>query len=125
MTFWASRWRLPLLWSAVILVLTSWPSPRIGIEVSGGDKIVHFAMYGILGFLVTRALALPRKPVELLAVLAWITVFALLDEVHQHWIPGREASVADWTADLLGATAGLLLANHILSSARERPGLLT
>ena len=109
----------------MILVLTSWPSPRIGVEVSGGDKVVHFVMYGILGFLVTRALALPRARADLFAALAWMTVFAMLDEVHQHWIPGRDASVADWAADLLGATAGLVLANHLLSLARERPDLLS
>lgn len=97
----------------------------MGPDVSGSDKIVHVAMYGILGFLVARALARPRTRVDQLAALAWMTVFALLDEVHQHWIPGREASAADWAADLLGAAVGLVLANHLLSSARERPDPLS
>lgn len=109
----------------MILVLTSWPSPRIGVDVSGADKVVHFGIYGILGVLVTRALAPPRTRVDLLAALAGMTVFAMLDELHQHWIPGRDASVADWAADLLGATVGLVVAHHLLSSARERLDPLT
>ena len=109
----------------MILVLTSWPSPRIGVDVSGADKVVHFGIYGILGVLVTRALAPPRTRVDLLAALAGMTVFAMLDELHQYWIPGRDASVADWAADLLGATVGLVLAHHLLSSARERLDPLT
>jgi VanZ family protein len=109
----------------VILVATSWSSPQLGSAETGVDKIVHFGMYGVLGFLVTRALVRPRTRVDLLAALAWMTVFAMLDEVHQAWIPGRDASVGDWTADLLGATVGLLVANHLFSTAHERPDLLT
>lgn len=104
---------------------TSWPNPHLGSVETGADKIVHFGMYGVLGFLVTRALVRPRTSVDLLAALAWMTVFAMLDEVHQFWIPGRDASVGDWTADILGATVGLLVANHLFSTAHARPDPLT
>lgn len=120
-----SRWRPPLAWAGVILVLTSWPSANLGTEVTGADKLGHFGMYGVLGFLVARALPSPRTRTDLLAALAWMTVFGLLDEVHQRWIPGRDASIADWAADFLGATVGLLVANHLLSLAPKRPDLST
>lgn len=116
-----SRWRPPLAWAGVILVLTSWPGSGLGNQVTGADKIAHLGMYGVLGYLVARALPLPRGRVAMLASLAWMTVFALLDEVHQHWIPGRDASIADWAADILGASLGLLAATYILSSAPRRP----
>lgn len=92
---------------------------------SGLDKVVHFSVYAVLGLLVTRALDVPRTRVALLSAIASMTVFGLLDEVHQHWIPGRDASIADWAADILGATVGLLAANHLLSLARKRPDLPT
>lgn len=109
----------------MILVATSWPSPHLGSFETGADKVVHFGMYGVLGFLVTRALVRPRTSVALLAALAWMTVFAMLDELHQVWIPGRDASVGDWMADLLGAAVGLLVANHLFSTAHVCPDPLT
>ena len=116
-----SRWRPPLAWAGVILVATSWPSSSLGNQVTGADKVAHLGLYGVLGFLVARALLLPRRRVVMVAALAWITVFAMLDEVHQHWIPGRDASIADWAADVLGATLGLLAATYLFSLAPRRP----
>jgi VanZ family protein len=109
----------------VILVLTSWPSPPSGGAESGLDKIIHFSMYAILGYLVARALAWPRPRFQLVAALASMTVFAMLDELHQLWIPGRDASIGDWSADVLGAMVGLLVANLLLSQAPARPDPLT
>lgn len=90
------------------------------VSVAGADKIVHFSMYATLGILVARALMVPRTRVALFSAIAWITVFGLLDEVHQHWIAGREASVLDWAADILGATVGLFAAHFLLSLALRR-----
>lgn len=104
----------------MILLLTSWPNPNVDIHVDGADKVVHFGMYVILGALVARALLAPRTRVGLLAAAAWMTVFGMLDEVHQHWIPGRSTSIADWAADILGASVGLLAAHFLLSLALGR-----
>lgn len=110
----------------MILVLTSWPSPEIDHKlVDGSDKVAHFGVYFILGVLTWRALAVPRGMKALLAALAAMYVFGLVDEVHQAFVPGRDASVFDWMADLLGATAGLVLAPRLLSLARRRQDLLT
>ena len=114
-----------MTWAGVILVLTSWPSPSLGGVVSGADKIAHLVLYGILGFLVARALPLPRTRLNLLAALASMTVFGMLDELHQRWIPGRDSSIADWAADILGASLGLLAATYLLSLAPKRPDLST
>lgn len=110
----------------MILVLTSWPSlGTTGPQLPGLDKVVHFGLYAVLGYLVARALSVPRTRIALFAALAGITVFGLLDEVHQAWIPGREASVADWIADLLGAATGLVVATQLLSLAPSRQDLPT
>ena len=113
-------------WAAVILVLTSWPAPpTIAPRVTGIDKVAHFAVYAMLGYLVSKALRAPAEwPARLNAITA-MAVFAFVDELHQLVIPGREASVWDWAADLIGATAGLLLGLHLLSLARARQDLPT
>jgi len=109
----------------VILVLTSWPSPRVSTRVTGTDKIAHFSVYAILGYLVARALSEPRTRWALLSAVVAMYVFGMLDEVHQMWVPGREASVWDWAADCLGASTGLLVGHHLLSLAQSRQDLPT
>jgi len=113
-------------WAALILVMTSWPAPPPLVpQVSGLDKVAHFTVYAILGYLVSRALRPPAAwPARLNAITA-MAVFGFIDELHQLLIPGREASVWDWTADFSGATIGLLLGLHLLSLARTRQDLPT
>jgi VanZ family protein len=76
------------------------------------DKLVHGVLYLVLGWLVGAAVcAAGRRTfwVWVIALLA-LFVFALVDEVHQMWLPGRVASLGDWCADALGATIGLTVA---------------
>jgi VanZ family protein len=86
------------------------------------DKLVHGALYLVLGWLVGLALcASGRRGIKagFLAVLA-LGAFALLDEVHQRWLPGRVPSVGDWAADIVGATVGLA-AGMIMWKALQPP----
>jgi VanZ family protein len=104
----------PALWAALILVLTSIPAPP---DVTGGiplphlDKVVHFLLYAGQGWLVTRALR-TRRPRSLLVALLGIAIFGAFDEWHQHLL-ARNPSVADWIADVLGASMGLAVASRV------------
>lgn len=103
-----------MFWAAAILVMTSWPSPGGIPDVTGIDKVAHFGAYAVLGLLVARAL-LPIRQLSVLGIaFIGIAVFAALDELHQNWIPGRDASIADWVADISGAIAGLAVATTLL-----------
>ncbi|MBV6520869.1 MAG: hypothetical protein MNPFHGCM_00988 [Gemmatimonadaceae bacterium] len=114
------RWRWPVLWALVILALTSVPAsdlPNASL-FPGADKVVHFGLYAVLGFLAgnagrgrSRSLA-----VLVLRVTVGIGVFAALDEVHQRLIPGRSMDVRDWLADVAGAIVGVCL----IGFARKR-----
>lgn len=116
----ALLWIPAIVWAGVILVLTSWPNPQLPFSVSGLDKVVHFSMYGILGFLVGRALPRQRILSALVAAAVGLAVFGALDEWHQRFIPGRSADVRDWLADVTGMVLGLLLAHLLLSLAPLR-----
>ncbi len=105
----ARRWLPPALWAALILVLTSIPSPP---GPPGGiphlDKVVHFVLYAGLGWLVTRALR-ARTTRALVMVAVSIALFAAFDEWHQRYFT-RDPEIPDWIADVLGASAGVLVA---------------
>jgi VanZ family protein len=103
------RWWAVVGWVAVILVITSWPSPPVpGATPVGIDKVVHFTMYGVLGGLVARAMELMSTR-RFAIVLCAIAAFAAADEWHQQWIPDRGADVRDWMADIAGAAAGVVV----------------
>lgn len=84
--------------------------PRVpGPEVDGGDKLAHFAAYGLLGLLLARALQLTGAPTPVRLVLLVLVaggLYAAVDELHQIALPGRTASLGDWVADLVGLGVG-------------------
>jgi VanZ family protein len=74
------------------------------------DKVVHFAVYALLGALILRALAGGRRSgvtwsaVVLSVVIA--TLYGITDEWHQSFVPNRTPDARDVVADLIGAAAG-------------------
>lgn len=82
-------------------------TPSLGITFA--DKVAHFGEYSIFGVLVGYSLAIRlAKSTTLFTYSILICgVFGILDEIHQHFIPGRTADPLDATADILGAAAGL------------------
>jgi VanZ family protein len=108
----APRWRPPLVWAAIILVLTSIPVPATPFDgIGGADKVVHLALYAVLGALTARAGWLTAHGWRsALFALGAVLVFAALDEWHQTFVPGRSADALDWAADAIGAVAGTAIA---------------
>ena len=74
------------------------------------DLDAHFAVYGVLGALLARALELRGRArvrgitVALATIVA--TAYGMTDELHQAFVPGRTPSWADLGADLLGSLVG-------------------
>jgi VanZ family protein len=106
------RWLPPLLWAALILILTSIPGSLIPASpFRNFDKIVHLAIYGVLGWLTVRAWANgSRASASALVVLAVVSCFGAIDEWHQQYIPQRSMDLLDWAADTTGAAVGIVLA---------------
>ena len=78
--------------------------PDLGI--SWVDKIAHFFVFRLLGWLVARGIHHSRNKdrqrkffkITLIVCL----VYAATDEIHQLWIPGRYADIFDFVADMFG-----------------------
>ncbi|HET6623275.1 MAG TPA: VanZ family protein [Gaiellaceae bacterium] len=98
-------WLPVVLWAALIFAFSS--VPDLGTGLGGWDlvlrKIAHAAEYAVLGALLARALGKPG-----VAVLAGV-LYAVSDEVHQLFVPGRLGSPIDVAIDAVGVVAGVLL----------------
>jgi VanZ family protein len=104
---------LPALgYAAVIFALShqSNPLPFLPAEILLHDKLLHAAEYAVLGGLLALALRLIgfRPTAALVAAVVLASLFGASDEFHQSFVPGRNADVADWMADTLGAALGAL-----------------
>ena len=101
----AWRWAPVVAWAGGIFVLSS--IPDLGTGLGGWDlalrKIAHAAEFALLGFLLVRATGAEW------ASLALGVVYAISDEVHQHFVPGRLGSPLDVAIDAVGVAFGVLL----------------
>ncbi len=102
----ASLGILGVYWTA-IFVGTHMPD---GVRVLGAfdDKLLHFAAFAGLAFLLAATLAALRRR-RGTAWLPWTiaAVYGCVDELSQMAVPGRHAGVDDWIADVLGAGVGV------------------
>ncbi|MEO7512208.1 MAG: VanZ family protein [Gemmatimonadaceae bacterium] len=118
----ARRWTPSVLWGTLILVATSIPGSALPLASGfpGVDKLVHLFLYGMLGALIWRAQQQPLWSTFWWTV-AGIALFAGLDEWHQQFVPGRSMELADWMADVSGATLGIVLLTVTALRRRETP----
>jgi VanZ family protein len=105
----ASAWLPVIAWAALIFALSS--ISDLGTGLGGWDlalrKAAHVAEFAILGALLARALLGASRWWSWLAWLAG-AAYAATDELHQHFVPGRQASVLDIVIDAVGVAVGVL-----------------
>ncbi|MDO9085169.1 MAG: VanZ family protein [Anaerolineaceae bacterium] len=121
-------WLPVVLWAAIIFLFSANPDPYKYLpeawrylipirEVSDSSlaewigQLMHFIEYAVLSLLLSRALyktsAASTKIPALVILISML--FALSDEIHQLFVPGRAFQVVDLIIDLLGATFGVYL----------------
>jgi VanZ family protein len=106
---------LLILWVAFTFLLTSIPNPRFEVPFAYADKVAHFGIYGVMGFLCAlwrRESGRPARGAALTA-LAFVALVGAVDEVHQYWIPGRSMAFFDWLADATGGGIGALFSAYL------------
>ncbi|MCR9184518.1 MAG: VanZ family protein [Halieaceae bacterium] len=101
---------LLLLPGSALAALADWLglADTPGPQVSGSDKLVHVALFGLCGYTSLRAWG--GRITQVVQIVLALALFAGATEVLQLWVPGRSGSVSDFVADLLGALAGMGLA---------------
>ena len=78
------------------------------------DKVVHFFCFAAFSFWTAFACNIKtfrQTWIPTLIISAW----AVTDEIHQSFVPGRSASVLDWVADTIGAFVGAVIFVFLLT----------
>lgn len=108
--FFVKYWLPPLLWAALIFVLSSIPSLESGLPKPWDfalRKIGHVIEYAILTVLLARALRAHGAPLR--RALVWSALLAVVyaagDEYHQTFVAGREGALRDVLIDGVGVLA--------------------
>jgi VanZ family protein len=112
---------MALAWAVVIYTLSSQPGLNVPPLFSGQDKLLHALVFGILGFLVAGALlpaAQQTRRHHILMVVVLVAAYGVLDEIHQHFVPGRMPEVFDVLADVSGGLMGVWLFTQSLHKRR-------
>lgn len=119
-----SLWAPVALYMLCIFWLSSISRPP-DLPSGVSDKGGHVLLYSGLGALLVRARAGGwRRPVTLgiaAAAVVVATLYGITDEVHQHFVPPREAEVRDILADAIGASlaAGALYTWSCITNAKR------
>jgi len=140
-------WILVLLWMSVIFVFSS-QDASASSQSSGvvSDAIIeviedtfpdttisedtfeftlrnaaHFFLYFVLGLLLLHALHFYQlKWISLIGYsLLIVIVYALTDELHQYYVPGRAFEISDLLIDTFGAMIGIALLSIFYSQRRK------
>lgn len=121
-------YRLPAwIWGIAMFIGTSIPGDYLpSIIVLTPDKLLHSGAFFGLTILVYRALNIDNNGLSLrrrfFATTLYITLgYGVFDELHQHFIPGRQPDVFDFLADAVGVGLAIIVVTMYLKfSGRKR-----
>jgi VanZ family protein len=111
---------LAFLWMGVIFWLSSKQSLPTPDLFRGQDKMEHAVVFGILALLFALSFKERKGKTlgkRLLIVTFLVILYGLSDELHQHFVPGRDPSFWDLCADAVG---GFLAAFFFLRRVENR-----
>jgi len=118
-------WLPLILYCLFIYIQSANPSPDQIPSIPFIDKVLHGAAYGIMGILFYRAYQTLRikDNIHMLMLLSVVSasLYGISDEIHQSFVPFRDAEVADVIADILGAVGGVFLYQMLIVSRIEKP----
>jgi VanZ family protein len=144
-------WLPVLLWAAIIFLFSANPDPykylpdawRSAVPlptVSDSSlaewigQLMHFMEYAVLAFLLRRSLHASGRDARALyktsaastkisaLVILISMLFALSDEIHQLFVPGRAFQGVDLLIDLLGVLCGVFLYTRLKIEPQRHEG---
>jgi len=99
-------WLPVILYATLIFYFSSIPGERIPQLFQGDDILAHITEYFIFALLLSRAFKAYLIKQGYLVRLLWVLIvgvlYAVSDEFHQSFVPGRTASFFDLSMDSIG-----------------------
>jgi len=121
----ALYWLPLILYCLFIYIQSDHPSPEQIPIFPYVDKVLHATAYGIMGILFYRAYQTLRLKdnIKMLMFLSVVSasLYGISDEIHQSFVPFRQAEVADVIADTIGAFSGVYLYQLLIVSRIKKP----
>ena len=77
-------------------------------------KTAHFTVYATLGILTNTAVRISKFKFPHLIALVICLAYAVSDEIHQYFVPGRSCELRDVYIDFSGSVLGIILISIIL-----------
>jgi len=121
------RWTAVVAWMGVIFWLSSRPSlPRTpGTPPDVASILGHLVAYAVLASLLAWAIDQAGRPLAATMAIAWVvaSLYGVTDEVHQSFVPNRDADDFDVLTDAVGAAVALVAVwwRARQRTARRRP----
>ena len=113
-----THWLPVLVYGLLIFIQSSLPSSDKVPQFPYGDKLLHVGGYALLSFLLYRALGTQKKinKASTLFILSSVlsAIYGISDEIHQHFVPSREADILDVLADMVGSIVGAICGRFFL-----------
>ena len=108
-----------------LFIATSLPAAHVP-SFAVSDKIKHFSAFFGLSVLLSLTLLYQSKVLLFkkyfpAAALIISSIYGLLDEIHQSFVPGRNSEFLDWVADSLGAAAGVFIVYYLQKKFKYFP----
>jgi VanZ family protein len=105
--------KILIAWIIVVLIAIASPGqdlPDIN-TIPYFDKIVHIILFGLVTFLVNRSMTARGVSQKYAAILSLVgsAAYAGLAEIIQLFVPGRDCSIYDFYAGLIGALLALMV----------------
>ena len=105
----ARLWLPVVAWAGLVFALSS--VPDLGTGLGGWDtllrKLAHAGEYAVLGALLLRATG------RVGIAFALGLLYAMSDELHQSYVPGRLGSPVDVAIDAAGLACGVVLLQRV------------
>jgi VanZ family protein len=116
------------IWMLTIISVSSIPSiPTLKIRVADSvfrlDYLIHFCEYGFLAFMAFLTFADKDFQIryrKLIVLTTGLILFAVLDEFHQKFIPGRSFNLRDILSNVTGILFTLAFTIFIFGRIRAK-----
>ena len=122
------RFFIPAMLFYLLIFLLSSRDYGIPLPGHGFDKVAHLIEFLLLGLLLSlgyfNAFQFSTAVKSVLVFLTGLPL-AVLDEIHQLFVPGRSSDVRDAIADSAGIICGILVYLYLARRRRRTKGIRT